>query len=85
MIKYSILGSSRILTTKFAGWVPLGNNKGQNGAEAYSTSPEPDPYEIWDLEFSRSWEAEEQGVTIQQIVDVQGRLKECIGFWTEVL
>ena len=54
-------------------------------SEAYSTSPEPDPYEIWDLEFSRSWEAEEQGVTIQQIVDVQGRLKECIGFWTEVL
>ena len=49
-------------------------------SEAYSTSPEPDPYEIWDLEFSRSWEAEEQGVTIQQIVDVQGRLKECIGF-----
>ena len=54
-------------------------------SEAYSTSPEPDPYEIWDLEFSRSWEAEEQGVTIQQIVDVQGRLKECIGIWTEVL
>ena len=35
MIKYSILGSSRILTTKLAGWVPLGNNKGQNGADGH--------------------------------------------------
>ena len=32
MIKYSILGS---FTTKLAGWVPLGNNKDQNGADGH--------------------------------------------------
>jgi len=54
-------------------------------SEAYWAPSEPDPYEASNVEFSRSWEAEEQGTTDQQVVDVQGRLRECIGFWTEVL
>jgi len=54
-------------------------------SEACRTPPEPDPHEISNIEFSRWWEVEEQGTTDQQIVDVQGPLKKCIGLWTEVL
>ena len=64
---------------------PSQGNNVKCSNEAYLTSPEPDSYEIWNLEFSRSWEAEEQGVTNQQIADVQGWLKECIRLWTGVL
>ena len=38
-----------------------------------------------DWELARSWECEEQGTTAHQIVDVQGRLRQCLRFWSETL
>ena len=36
-------------------------------------------------ELTRSWEFEELGTTSPQIVDVQGRLKQHLLFWSKVL
>ena len=38
-----------------------------------------------DWELARSWECEELGTTTHQIVDVQGRLRQSLPFWYEVL
>jgi len=38
-----------------------------------------------DWELARSWEWEELGITTHQIVDVQGRLRQCLPFWSKVL
>ena len=38
-----------------------------------------------DWELARTWEWEELGTTAHQIVDVQGRLRQCLPFWSEVL
>ena len=49
------------------------------------TNDKSDLCETNELEFSRSWEAEEQQDANQQVLDVQGRLKKSVKFWAEVL